>query len=125
MGLTDILALLGSGILIVLLLVATYYASRWYAKRIGRVSGGHYIKVVDQAGLAPGSSLMIVEIQGSYYLLGISDKNMQLITRLEDFTPDAPTGPQGAFPYGESFRELLSKAGFTGKGRNSKDNGDS
>lgn len=89
---------------VVLVLVLTYFATRWFARRAGAgAASGRAMHIVDRVTVAQGAHLLIVEVGGAYYLLGVGDKNVNLITKLDDFrldaTPAANTPP--------SFRDLL------------------
>jgi flagellar biogenesis protein FliO len=78
-------ALIGTGCIILL----TYYASRWYAKKMGPVAGGKFIKVLDRVVVSKASSILIVEIQEKQYVLGISEQNVQVLMDIEKkITPE-------------------------------------
>ncbi len=112
----DILALLGACAMVVAVLFFTYYASRWYARRLsgtgGSAGSGRHIRFIDRASLSAGAALVIIrvgaETDGRYYLIGISEKNMQLICELPDFTPGQNSESQpGSFA--KLFSGLLAK----------------
>ncbi len=75
-----IFALVGTGCVILL----TYYASRWYAKKMGPVAGGKFIKVLDRVVLSKSSSILIIEVQEKQYVLGVSDQNVQVLMDIEN-----------------------------------------
>jgi flagellar biosynthetic protein FliO len=107
----DALSMVGSLVLILLVLVLTYYATRWYARRMGSTGMGKHIKVIDKQALNAGTSLAVVEIGGQYYLLGVGDKSVRLLTELSgDFgqlTQEAPQ--QAAAPFSQVLDQLLGK----------------
>lgn len=109
MNVWEVLSMAGAFAVIALMLVLTYYASRWYARRMSAAPGsGRYIKFCDRVPVGQGSSLAIVQVGGKYYLLGISDKNMQLICELSDFEPEE-NGPETPPSFGRMFSDLLRK----------------
>ena len=109
MNVWDVLSVAGAFAVIALVLVLTYYASRWYARRMNAAPGsGRYIKFCDRVSAGQSSSLAIVQVGEQYYLLGISDKNMQLICELPGFTPEEE-GPQAPPSFGRMFSDLLRK----------------
>lgn len=107
----DILSILGAFAVIILVLVLTYKASRWYARRMGGAIGsGKYIKFHDRAALGGGNaSLVITQVGEEYYLLGISDHNVQLICKLDAFDPDAHLLQQQPSSFGKLFGDMLRK----------------
>lgn len=88
MGTSDvfsiILALLGT----VGVIVLTYYGSRWYIerfiKRPGTMSGQNNIKVIERLIVGKSGSIIIVDIQGVQYLVGVTDHNIQILTELDE-----------------------------------------
>jgi flagellar biogenesis protein FliO len=93
----DIVTMLGSFILIILVLFAAWYATRWYARRMGPSVGGRNIRVVDRATLANNAAIVIAEICGRYYLFGVSERRISLIQELPDFEEDAPPAQNVTF----------------------------
>lgn len=88
MGTSDvfsiILALLGT----VGVIVLTYYGSRWYierfVKRTGSLSGDNHIKIIERQIVGKNGSIIIVDIQGVQYLVGVTEQNIQILTQLEE-----------------------------------------
>ena len=104
----DVLSLMGAIAIIIIMLVGVYYASRWYARRMGGSFGmGKYIKVIDRAQMG-AAAIAIVEIDSRYYLIGLSERNVQLLCELPDFSPDERTAAKGNF--GQIFGDFLEKA---------------
>lgn len=123
MNVWDVLTMIGAFAIIVLMLVLTYYASRWYARRMSTSPGsGRYIKFCDRVAVGQGSSLAIVQVGEKYYLLGISEKNMQLICELPDFQP-GEDGLDKTPSFGRMFSDLLRKNRDGGKEEETGGNG--
>jgi flagellar biogenesis protein FliO len=113
---TDLLSVAGSLIGMVLIIVFTYYATRWYAGRMGKSAMGRYVRIIEKVPVGTGSSIIVAKAGEKYYLVGVGDKNVRLISVLEDFIPGPEQGAaQSAF--GGLLRGVLRKAG------NSKDDG--
>lgn len=121
-NLWDILSMLGSLALIILVLALTYFGTRWYARRMGQAGGtGKYIKVLDRTVIGSGASLVIVRVDDRYYLLGVSDKSVRLVSELPDFGQHLGNEPQQASaPFSQMFRKILNKI----PDENHKDDGD-
>lgn len=92
----------------VCIILLTYYASRWYAKRMGPIAGGRHIKVIDRLVVSKTGSLLIVEICGSQYLVGVSDQNVQLLMQLDQ---NIPLTAEQEFK-GEGLKGLIGSDGL-------------
>lgn len=110
MRLADILSMIGSVLVVAGVLALTYYASRWYAKRMGPVHGqGRHIRVVDRASLGQGSAVYIVKAGEKYYLLGAGDKNVSMLSELEGFIEPPQPGADTAVPFRQLFGSIIEK----------------
>lgn len=94
-----ILALLGT----TCVLIMTYYASRWYARRMGPGGAGKHLKIIDRLPVTKGSSICILELSGRQYLMGISESSVQILKELEEPIRVIPEEPIGK----ESFQQIL------------------
>lgn len=59
---------------------------------------------------------MIAQIGEHYYLIGVSEQNMQLICELPDFVPDTESQQRSALSFGQVFSEMLHRRGKDEKG---------
>jgi flagellar biosynthetic protein FliO len=114
----DGMQIIGSLVIMAAVVAVTYYASRWYARRMGKAVSGKHIKLVDRISLGVGSSAVVLQAGERYYLVGVSDKNIQLICELEDFEP-GPEEDVTQAAFGRLFSGFLAR----GKAVNSKDDG--
>lgn len=62
------LALIG----IVCVILLTYYASKWYARKMGTIAGGKHIRIVDRLMVSKTGSVMIIDVEGTQYLIGLT-----------------------------------------------------
>jgi flagellar protein FliO/FliZ len=78
------LALLGT----VGVIVLTYYGSRWYVerfiKRPGSLSGGHHIQVIERLIVGKSGSIIIIDVQGVQYLVGVTEQQIQILSQLDE-----------------------------------------
>lgn len=79
--LSMILSLLG----VVVVLIITYYGTKLIAKNSLGNTGSSYMKIIDKMSINQGASLLIVEIDSKYFLISVSEKNIQIMKELEDF----------------------------------------
>ncbi len=103
-----LLALMGTGCVILL----TYYASRWYAKKMGPIAGGKHIKVVDRLVVSKTGSILIIDIEGRQYLIGVSDQSVQILMELDETIPFPVAYSAGGdglkgFINGDSYKSLI------------------
>lgn len=68
----------------VCVILLTYYASKWYANKMGPIAGGKYIKIIDRVVVNKSSSIMIIEVQDKQYVMGASEQNVQILMEIED-----------------------------------------
>ena len=111
--LLDLLPILGSLIMIVLILLFTYWATRWYARRMGPSLSGRNIRIVDRAALSNSASLVIARVCGKYYLLGVGEKGVTLLRELEDFE-EQPAAASSQLDFAKLLGRLMAKPGKTG-----------
>jgi flagellar protein FliO/FliZ len=114
----DVFSMLFALIGTVCVILLTYYASRWYAKKMGPVAGGKYIKVVDRLVVGKTGSILIVDIEGRQYVMGVSDQKVDILMELDEtipLPPDHGTGGGGlkGLMDGGGFKSLISREGFT------------
>jgi len=88
-------------------LVLTYYGSRWFVKRYpggpGSLTGTNNIKVVERLVVSKTGSIVIIDVQGIQYMVGISEQNIQIMKQLDE----PILYPQKAEMTKESFLSVL------------------
>ncbi len=85
------LALLWPVAMVLVLLVVTLVLLRVWWQRRERAQEGHLLHKVEQLQLAPGQQLYVVQAGRQLLLLGSSSAGLQLLTRLPDVEPEAPS----------------------------------
>ena len=84
-----------------------YYCSRLLGKQWGKASVSQNMQVVEHIQVGQNQKLLILQVGGQYYLLGVSKDGIQLLTRLDgEFS-----APEAVLPGPEQppFQELLKK----------------
>ncbi|AFA49268.1 flagellar biosynthetic protein FliO [Acetobacterium woodii] len=85
MGTSDVFSIILALVGTVGVIVLTYFGSRWYVnqflKKTG--SGGQHIKVVERLIVGKNGSIIIIDIQGNQYLVGVTENSIQILTELE------------------------------------------
>jgi flagellar protein FliO/FliZ len=79
----DILSMIFPLVGTVCVILLTYYASKWYARRMGSLSGGKHIKIVDRQFVSKTGSILIIDIEGRQYLIGVNEQTIQVLEKLE------------------------------------------
>ena len=87
----------------ILVIFLTYIASRWYAGRMRHIAGGKHIRIIDRLMINNTGSVLLIEVGSAQYLVGVSDKNIQLITQLGEPVERQAQDEPGR----ESFAEIL------------------
>lgn len=99
----------------ILVIFLTYAASKWYAGKMRHVAGGKHIRIIDRLMINNTGSVLLIEVGEVQYMVGVSDKNIQLITKL-----DKPVDFQHQEePDKENFMEILKALKLKGN-RNEK-----
>jgi flagellar biosynthetic protein FliO len=78
------------GLIILLMLGTLFVVKKYFPKLIPRYGTTGHIKVIEKYMLSPKHSLVLVEIDGSKYIVGIGPQNIALekgLTSLKDDTP--------------------------------------
>lgn len=81
----EILSLIGSLIGVIGILVLTYFGTRWMTSKVGTtgVGSSKYMKIIDRLVVGQNKSIVIVDIQGKYYLVSITENNIELLKELD------------------------------------------
>lgn len=73
-----ILATLG----FICVIILTFYASKWYARRMGTIAGGKHIHIVDRLAVGKNSTIIIIDVEGSQYLVGVNEHRIEIMKEL-------------------------------------------
>lgn len=76
-----ILSILG----IILVLFLTYYSTKWISTKSNLTMKSRYMNIVDKIMLGQNKYLAIAEICSKYYLIIITEKDVNIVKELEDF----------------------------------------
>ncbi|MGI6751272.1 MAG: flagellar biosynthetic protein FliO [Anaerovoracaceae bacterium] len=75
-----IFALIG----IILIIGLTYFAAKWYGGRMGPIGKGRHIKVVERLQVSRNGAIVIIEVKGKQYIVGVSDQNIGIMAEIEE-----------------------------------------
>ena len=114
MALTKTIGTLGSiaqifGMLFafILILAAAYYVSKYFSKYALKARENSNIKVVETSRITVDKYLQIIEVNGQFFLIGITKNNVNLISELDSDKIKACVHKEiERF----SFKEFLEKA---------------
>ena len=102
----NVLELFGLVILLILVLVAAYYTSRFVGKyKLGQLKDSN-IRIIEACKISTNKMLQIVKICDKYVVLAISKDNITFITELDEsqiLTHDINEGEK------QSFRQIFDK----------------
>lgn len=80
----NILQLLGMVVVFILVLAATYYATKWIAKSGAIQSCSSNIKVIETYKIAPNKYIQIIQLGDRYYSIGVTKDHITFLTSLEE-----------------------------------------
>ncbi len=99
----NIFQLLGLIIVFFLILVAAYFTSRLTGKSAVSNLKNRNIKVIETYRLGPNRFLQIIEVSGTYILIGVSKDNIEYLTELD--AEQVITSEGNITPY--AFKDIL------------------
>ncbi|MBR6396373.1 MAG: flagellar biosynthetic protein FliO [Lachnospiraceae bacterium] len=104
--LAAIAEVIGLVVALVLILIATYYTTRFIAKQTGDRFSSKNIKVIETYRIAPNKYIQIVEVAGRFLCIAVTKDNIEMLTELnpEDVEVMSAAPSEGA-PL--SFIEVL------------------
>lgn len=80
----NILQLLGMIVVFVLVLAATYYATKWIARSGAVQPHSKNIKVIETFKIAPNKYIQIVQLGNRYYAIGVTKENIAFLSALDE-----------------------------------------
>lgn len=108
---SDILAGIGALAALFGVLVLTYYGTRWYARRLGGGVGvGKDIQILERVAVGGNAYLAIVGVNERFYLIGVGEKGINLLSELEGFSP-RQNDAHSKLPFEKMFSDMLKKIG--------------
>ncbi len=114
MALTRTVGTLGSiaqifGMLVafIVIVAAAYFVSKYFGQYALKARGNSNIKVVETSRITVDKYLQIIEVNGQYFLIGISKNNINLISEIDSDRIKACI-PKEIVKF--SFKEFLEKA---------------
>lgn len=76
--------MLGLILITVLVLVATWLATRWIGRKSQLSHNSRNVKIIERTPIARDKYLAIIEVAGKYYLISVTAQNVQMMTEIED-----------------------------------------
>lgn len=77
-----IISVLSTLVIVVLILLMSYFFSKYIAVGAVRLSGSKYIKIIDRIILGQDRSIVIIKVNKKYLMVGISSSGMNLLKEL-------------------------------------------
>jgi flagellar protein FliO/FliZ len=93
---------------IVTLILLTYFAGKWYTRSMGIAASGAHIRILDRVMLGRSSSILIIDIDGTQYLIGAGDQRIEILKEF-DQPVVIDTGITASNKFKEYMRSYLSK----------------
>lgn len=68
---------------ILAIILALFYASRWFNKKMS-ITSARNLQVIERVSLAPDKMLLLVEICGKYMIIGVAPNGINTLSELSD-----------------------------------------
>ncbi|MCR4629023.1 flagellar biosynthetic protein FliO [[Clostridium] aminophilum] len=102
----DLISIVSGILVLILILMMAYFASRFLGKNYMRNIGNSHMRIIDQFAIGQDRSLLIIKIKEKYYLIGSAPGGIQMLTELEgEFEEQDRVGTSGS----ESFAQYISR----------------
>lgn len=76
--------LIGLVLLLIVILIATYYTTRFVGRAKGNQLKTGNFELIDSYRISPNKMLQIIKVSGKYLVIAISKDNIEFITELEE-----------------------------------------
>lgn len=76
--------LIGLALLLIVILIATYYTTRFVGRAKGNQLRTGNFDLIDSYRISPNKMLQIIKVSGKYLVIAISKENIEFITELEE-----------------------------------------
>lgn len=115
MPLSSVLQLISILILLVIVIVMAYFASKWVAG-YQKTTGSHAnIEVIESCRVAPAKYLAIVRVGGKYLAVGIGKDEITFLTEIDrDELVTRTGGETGAGSFQEFLERIKNRKGNRG-----------
>ena len=92
---------------LILIIFAAYYFTRFFASRATNLHGKKSkMRVIDRLMLSRDKSILIVEIYGKCYILGLTNQTISYLDVLEDASQELPVAASGSAKTIHSLRDV-------------------
>jgi len=95
---------------VVAVLAVTYFGSRWLTKRYSASPGGRKMRIIDRTVLGKDKSIVLADICGSKYVIGVSAQQITLLKELGEIPEEEtqPARPDFASIFGENLKKQFN-----------------
>ncbi|MFA9422247.1 MAG: FliO/MopB family protein [Sedimentibacter sp.] len=105
----DIFSLIISVIGIIFVLFLTYYGTKWLSTKANVINKSKYMNIVDRIMLGQNKYMAIAEISNKYYLLSITESQINIIKELDDFQTLPEEKKEVTMEFSKILNNLLKK----------------
>lgn len=92
-------------ILFVLFMFSCYLAAKWFSVTNGLSGSRKSGRIVERIYISPQATLLVIELQGTYYIMAQDKNGIHMIDKREDWVVSAP-GNDAGLP---NFQAVLNK----------------
>nr|WP_300090048.1 flagellar biosynthetic protein FliO [Sedimentibacter sp.] len=92
-----------------MVLFLTYYGTRWISSKTNLASRSRYMNIVDRIVIGQNKYLAIAEITNKYYLLSITERDVNILKELDDFQLKDEEEKTDVMEFGSIINKLLKK----------------
>lgn len=91
------------------MLALTYYSTKWLSAKTNLALRSKHMKIIDRIMLGQSNFLAIAEIDRKFYLLGITEKSINVLKELDGFKPSEDETPERQADFSKMLDKFLKK----------------
>ena len=80
----EILSMIFPLVVVILMIVAAYYKTKWIAEKQKAIMSGKIIRVIERVALGKDTYLLIISVDGRPYLVSASNNGVHLLESLPE-----------------------------------------
>lgn len=92
---------------IIFVLFLTYFSTKWLSVKATSITNSKYMNIVDKIVLGQNKYLAIVEISNKYYLISITDNNINIIKDLDELELKVSTNTGENIEFNKIFSKFF------------------
>nr|WP_312577577.1 flagellar biosynthetic protein FliO [Sedimentibacter sp.] len=92
---------------IIFVLFLTYFSTKWLSVKASSITKSKYMNIVDKIVLGQNKYLAIIEVSNKYYLISITDNNINIMKELDEIELNVVANTSESTEFNKIFSKLF------------------